>query len=237
MSVQSKVIVALDFDDAQAVEKLIDRLNPKICRLKIGITLFTQYGPQWVQSLQQSGFDVFLDLKFHDIPVQVQGACRQAAKLGVWMVNVHALGGLKMLEAAKTGVGEGASPERRPLLIGVTLLTSLSHHDIAGLGFKADLDGTVMHLAGLCYEAGLDGVVCSAHEVQRIKKAFGPQFLCVTPGIRLENDQKQDQQRVMTPQTAIAAGSDHLVIGRSITHAPDPAQVLDQINMTLGISI
>lgn len=235
MSIQSKIIIALDFDNEQAVEEFIDDLNPQTCRLKIGKTLFTQYGPQWVQKLQSKGFEIFLDLKFHDIPAQVQGACQQAAKLGVWMVNVHALGGLKMLQAAKAGV-ESVIPHqsRRPLLIGVTLLTSLSAQDVAMLGFKGNLEETVLQLATLCYEAGLDGVVCSAHEVPGLKKAFGQSFLCVTPGIRLPDDNVQDQQRIMTPESAIAAGSDYLVIGRSITHATEPSRVLQKINQSIG---
>lgn len=234
MTVQSKIIIALDFDDEKALLKLIDNLDPQECRLKIGKTFFTQYGPQWVQKLQQKGFEIFLDLKFHDIPAQVKGACQQAAKLGVWMVNVHALGGLKMLQAAKAGVDSVLhSQPRRPLLIGVTLLTSLSQGDLIQMGFKGNVDETVMRLATLCYEAGLDGVVCSAHEVQNLKKAFGQQFICVTPGIRLLEDDSQDQQRIMTPESAIASGSDYLVIGRSITHAPLPSKVLQQINQSI----
>ncbi|MBN9288719.1 MAG: orotidine 5'-phosphate decarboxylase [Gammaproteobacteria bacterium 39-13] len=229
-----KVIIALDLEDKVQLQNLIAQLDPATCRLKIGKTLFTHYGPEWVKQLQQAGFEIFLDLKFHDIPAQVAGACFEAAQLGVWMTNVHALGGLAMLQAAKAAIDRSAEQRgKRPYLIGVTLLTSSGPNELKQLGITASVEETVMRLAGLCFEAGLDGVVCSANETAMLKKAFGEQFLCVTPGIRLPEDDKQDQQRVMTPTLAVKAGSDYLVIGRSVTHASLPQAVLKQINESI----
>lgn len=235
MPTKSKVIVALDLEDKNKLDNILSRLDPQSCRLKVGKTLFTQKGPQWIKELHLHGFEVFLDLKFHDIPQQVAGACEQAAELGVWMVNVHALGGMAMLKAAKAAV-EKAKAQRgqRPLLIGVTLLTSLGVEDLTQLGIQGSMEEAVLRLATLCFEAGLDGVVCSAQEVSQLKKRFGSQFLCVTPGIRLPENSHQDQQRVMTPQAAITAGSDYLVIGRPITQAPEPSQLLHQINQSIA---
>lgn len=230
----SKVIVALDFEDKVQLHNLISQLDPKHCRLKVGITLFTNLGPQWIKELHFKGFDVFLDLKFHDIPQQVSGACFEAANLGVWMMNVHALGGLAMLQAAKTAVDRAAKNlKRKPLLIGVTLLTSSSETELKQLGLQGSVNDTVLRLATLCFEAGLDGVVCSAKEVAQLKKHFGRDFLCVTPGIRLPEDDKHDQQRIMTPEMAVQEGSDYLVIGRSITHSQTPQIVLTHINESL----
>ncbi len=230
----SKVIVALDFEDKVQLHNLISQLDPAHCRLKVGITLFTSLGPEWIKELHQKGFDVFLDLKFHDIPQQVSGACFEAANLGVWMMNVHALGGLAMLQAAKIAVDRAAKHlKRKPLLIGVTLLTSSSETEIKQLGLQGDVDDIVLRLATLCFEAGLDGVVCSAKEVAHLKRHFGKDFLCVTPGIRLPEDDKHDQQRIMTPTMAVQEGSDYLVIGRSITHSQTPQKVLTHINESL----
>lgn len=235
-SLNSKVIVALDFEDKVQVHNLISQLDPQHCRLKVGITLFTNLGPQWVKELHQKGFDVFLDLKFHDIPQQVSGACYEAAKLGIWMMNVHALGGLAMMQAAKTAVDRAAKNlARKPLLIGVTLLTSASELEVKQLGLQGDVNDIVLRLATMCFEAGLDGVVCSAKEVAQLKKHFGKEFLCVTPGIRLPEDDKHDQQRIMTPQMAVNEGSDYLVIGRSITHSQTPQTVLTHINESLVV--
>ncbi len=237
MTLNTKVIVALDFEDKVQLHKLISELNPSHCRLKIGITLFTSMGPEWVKALQEKGFDVFLDLKFHDIPQQVNGACFEAANLGVWMMNVHALGGLAMLQAAKTAIDRAAKNlKRRPLLIGVTLLTSSTERELTQLGLQGNVNDTVLRLAALCFEAGLDGVVCSAKEVSQIKSHFGKAFLCVTPGIRLPEDENHDQQRIMTPELAVKEGSDYLVIGRSITHAKTPQAVLTHINESLVTS-
>lgn len=229
-----KVIIALDLENKVQLQNLISQLDPATCRLKIGKTLFTHYGPEWVRQLQQAGFEIFLDLKFHDIPAQVAGACYEAAQLGVWMTNVHALGGLAMLKAAKLAIDRAAQHlEKRPYLIGVTLLTSSGPEELKQLGIHGSVEETVMRLAGMCFEAGLDGVVCSANETSMLKKAFGDAFLCVTPGIRLPEDDKQDQQRVMTPPLAVQAGSDYLVIGRSITHASSPQMILKQINESI----
>lgn len=234
MSTTSKVIVALDLEDEGKLEDILKKLDPQTCHLKVGKTLFTQKGPQWLKGLHQRGFNIFLDLKFHDIPQQVAGACEQAAKLGVWMINVHALGGLSMLKAAKAAVDKAAQQQgHRPLLIGVTLLTSLGAADLVQIGIQGSLEEAVLRLADLCYEAKLDGVVCSAQEVPLLKKRFGAPFLCVTPGIRLPENNRQDQQRVMSPQEAVAAGSDYLVIGRPITEAVEPSLVLKQINQSI----
>lgn len=235
MSVDPKIIVALDIEDESTLFQLMSDLDPNQCRLKIGKTLFTQYGPSLIETCQEAGFEVFLDLKFHDIPQQVAGACAAAAKLGVWMTNVHASGGLAMLKAARAAVDQVSedSLARRPLLIGVTILTSLNADDLMQIGINGTPEEAVLRLAGLCHEAKLDGVVCSAQEATVLKQRFGPQFLCVTPGIRLPEDNHQDQQRVMTPTDAIKAGSDYLVMGRSITHALDPLKVLQHVNDSL----
>jgi orotidine-5'-phosphate decarboxylase len=230
----SKIIIALDLEDKVQLQQLLSQLDPSRCRLKIGKTLFTHYGPEWIQQLHNRGFEIFLDLKFHDIPQQVAGACFAAAQLGVWMLNVHAFGGMKMLQAARAAVDKAALQlKRKPLLIGVTLLTSLDGNDLTQLGITGSIDETVMRLACLCAEAGLDGVVCSAQESAMLKKAFGKQFLCVTPGIRLPEDSNQDQVRVTTPTEALEKGSDYLVIGRSVTHAVQPNEVLKQINESI----
>ncbi len=228
---EPKVIVALDFESQQDAEAVIRKLEPGNCRLKVGITLFTKLGSEWIQKIQNQGFEVFLDLKFHDIPFQVAGACCSAAKLGVWMINVHALGGLKMLQAAKESVEKYKQQHgRRPYIIGVTLLTSLSQNEISTFGLQDSIEDNVTRLAGLCYEAGLDGVVCSAQEVEKIKSTFGQDFMCVTPGIRLADDACHDQSRIVTPTRAIRMGSDYLVMGRSITEAAQPALKLQDIN-------
>lgn len=227
---QSKIILALDQLEDDKVDKLISQCSPKLCRLKVGITQFTQRGPAWVEALQQAGFDIFLDLKFHDIPQQVYGACYQAARLGVWMLNVHALGGLEMLKAAKKGVEDASQHlSRKPILIGVTILTSMTQADINPIGITGDVPQAVSRLARLCFEAQCDGVVCSAQEATLLKQTFGKSFICVTPGIRLPDEAVQDQQRVMDPVTAIQSGSDYLVIGRSITQAASPNDKLHRI--------
>ncbi|MEO8101697.1 MAG: orotidine-5'-phosphate decarboxylase [Betaproteobacteria bacterium] len=233
MSHSKPVIVVLDYPDAASALQLVDRLDPGLCRVKVGKELFTAAGPALVEKLAGRGFDVFLDLKFHDIPNTVAGACRAAAKLGVWMLNVHASGGRRMLAAAREAIDSGSGP--KPLLIGVTVLTSLSSADLAEIGVEPDARGQVLRLAHLCFDAGLDGVVCSAEEAPMLKAAFPspPAFLKVTPGIRLAGDAKGDQQRVVTPVDAIRMGADYLVIGRSITHAADPVARLHEINNRL----
>ncbi len=225
------VIVALDFPDARAALAQAERLEPKLCRVKVGKELFVAAGPDVVARLQERGFEVFLDLKFHDIPNTVAGACRAAARLGVWMLNVHASGGEAMLRAAREAV-EAASA--RPLLIGVTILTSLSDADLRRVGLGGTVAESVERLARLAGECGLDGVVCSALEAPRLRAAMGPGFKLVTPGVRLEGDARQDQSRVATPPEAARLGADYLVIGRPITQAKDPVAVLESIRASLA---
>ena len=216
-----KVIVALDFPHGAAALTLARRLAPDLCRLKIGKELFTAAGPPLVEELVGAGFDVFLDLKFHDIPTTVAGAVAAAANLGVWMVNVHAMGGSQMMRAARE-----ALPASGPLLIAVTLLTSQCEADLNEIGIVRSLPDQVIHLAALARDCALDGVVCSAEEAAAVHRHCGENFLCVTPGIRLQAGPADDQQRVMTPEGALRAGSDYLVIGRPITRADDPAAAL-----------
>lgn len=220
-----RVIVALDFAEAEQALALVDRLHPALCRVKIGKELFTAAGPQLVESIMRQGFDVFLDLKFHDIPNTVASACRAAAKLGVWMLNVHALGGRKMLLAARDAVPPG---EIR--LIAVTLLTSLGQEDLDEIGLNGNPGQTVQRLALLAHDCGLDGVVCSALEARQLRNRIGDAFCLVTPGIRPADTAANEQKRVATPREAIENGSDYLVIGRPITQARDPIAVLQRLN-------
>ncbi|MEP1596701.1 MAG: orotidine-5'-phosphate decarboxylase [Halieaceae bacterium] len=201
--------------------------------MKVGKELFTRSGPQLVETLQGMGFEVFLDLKFHDIPNTVAGAVRAAADLGVWMVNVHASGGRRMLEAAADAL---ASYSQAPLLIGVTVLTSMSNDDLAEMGYRETAGQRVDRLAGLVADTGLNGVVCSAQEAPALRAAHGTGFALVTPGIRLAGDSAGDQRRVVTPADAVAGGADYLVIGRSITGAEQPLQALERIHEELGIT-
>ncbi|TAL65919.1 MAG: orotidine-5'-phosphate decarboxylase, partial [Legionella sp.] len=222
-----KLIVALDFDDRKEALKLVDQLNPLQCALKIGSELFTRFGTDLVRYCIDKQFKVFLDLKFHDIPNTVAKACTAGADLGVWMMNVHAAGGARMMEAASVALSSYGKD--KPLLIAVTVLTSFSEEELASVGVKTPIMEQVPHLARLAKESGLDGVVSSAHEVPLIKQSCGQQFITVTPGIRLPSDAKNDQTRVMTPAEALKIGSDYLVVGRSITKAADPAQIVDEI--------
>lgn len=226
-----KVIVALDFPDAASAFDLAVRLDPTQCRLKVGKELFTAAGPALVERLATRGFGVFLDLKFHDIPNTTAAACRAAAALGVWMLNVHASGGKAMLQAAREAV-----PPRTgaPRLIAVTLLTSMGAADLADIGWSGTPDEVVLRLANLARDCSLDGVVCSAREVPTLRAACGGMFSLVTPGIRPADAAADDQQRVMTPAAAIAAGSSYLVIGRPITRAADPLRALDSINREIA---
>lgn len=224
---QSKLIVALDFAQPLQALSLIDQLNPQDCALKIGSELFTRSGPHFVQDIVSRGFRVFLDLKFHDIPHTVTQACHAAADLGVWMLTVHAAGGTAMLEAA--GKAVSAYGEQRPKVVAVTVLTSLGEQDLPAVGVTDTLPIQVTRLAGLAQSCGLDGVVCSAQEVEQLKAHCGSDFLAVTPGIRLPGDAVHDQIRVITPQMAIAAGSDYLVMGRSITQAANPTSVIQRL--------
>lgn len=222
----SPIIVALDYPDAESALSLVDRLDPALCRLKVGKEMFTHLGPSFVEGLMKRGFDVFLDLKFHDIPNTVARACAAAAGLGVWMMNVHASGGRRMMEAAR----EALEPfEQRPLLIAVTILTSLSAEELAEIGFQGSPEDNVRRLAALTQSAGLDGVVCSPREAAALRSERGGDFLLVTPGVRPAGADIGDQRRVMTPADAMAAGSSYLVIGRPITGAPDPLAALKDI--------
>lgn len=226
MKTNTPVVVALDFASAQPALEMVARLSPELCRLKVGKELFTRAGPELVKTLQARGFDVFLDLKFHDIPNTVAAAVRAAADLGVWMVNVHASGGRRMMEAAVQALESYSSA---PLLIGVTVLTSMSESDLAELGYTESPAQRVQRLAALAADCGLDGVVCSALEAAALRRARGEDFCLVTPGIRLAGDAAGDQRRVVTPADAIAAGADYLVIGRSVTAAADPLAALRRI--------
>ncbi len=222
-----RVIVALDFSAAEQALAFAARVDPQACRLKVGKELFTAAGPALIEKLMHRDFEIFLDLKFHDIPNTVAGACKAAARLGVWMLNVHALGGRAMLEAARDAL---AHAKQRPLLIAVTVLTSMDAQDLQEVGIDGEPAAAALRLAKLAQLSGLDGVVCSAQEAAMLKRECGMEFCLVTPGIRLSGSIKDDQQRVMTPATAIAAGADYLVIGRPVTQADDPAAVLAAIN-------
>lgn len=225
-----KIIVALDFPGAVPALALAHRLSPELCRLKVGKELFTATGPVLLEQLMKSGFEIFLDLKFHDIPNTTAQACKAAASLGVWMINVHALGGRKMLEAAQLAVSNSARP---PKLIAVTLLTSMNQEDINDIGINTTPEEMVLRLAKLAQESGLDGVVCSAMETALLRKHCGNKFALVTPGIRPVDASLDDQSRVMTPEAALRSGSSYLVIGRPITKAADPLQALLDINQTI----
>lgn len=226
-----RLIVALDFPEAEHALALAQRLDPQLCRVKIGKELFTRAGPEIVSKLIGCGFDVFLDLKFHDIPNTVAGACRAAATLGVWMLNVHASGGPDMLAAARDAV-EGCEP--RPLLIAVTVLTSLDEDDLRAIGVHESLDAHVVTLARLAHAADLDGVVCSPRDVTRVRAACPGDFVLVTPGIRPPGTAPGDQKRVMTPRDAIAAGASYLVMGRPITAASDPLAALAAVHTSIA---
>lgn len=226
-----RVIVALDFPDAVAALALAARLDPALCRVKVGKELFVAAGPALVERLQARGFEVFLDLKFHDIPNTVAGACRAAARLGVWMLDVHASGGSAMMRAAREAVAGFAKP---PLLIGVTVLTSLSDAELGEIGFPGSAADNVARLARLAAASGLDGVVCSAEEAAMLREALGTGFVSVTPGIRLPGDAKGDQSRVVTPEDAVRRGAHYLVIGRPVTQSADPTATLQSIVRSLG---
>lgn len=226
-----KIIVALDYPQAQPALDLVARLEPSLCRLKVGKELFTSAGPQLVEKLMQRGFEVFLDLKFHDIPNTTAQACKAAASLGVWMVNVHALGGRKMMEAAREAVAASARP---PRLIAVTVLTSMAQEDLAGIGIAATPAEMVLRLAKLAQDSGLDGVVCSAQEAAMLRQHCGSGFCLVTPGIRPADSSADDQSRIMTPAAALQNGSSYLVIGRPVTKAADPLLALQNISREIG---
>ena len=226
-----RVIVALDYPDRAAALALVERLEPGLCRLKVGKELFTRAGPQLVEELAARGFEVFLDLKFHDIPNTVASACHAAADLGVWMLNVHALGGERMLLAAREGCSRAG---HSPLLVAVTILTSMDAQDLAAVGLAGTPEENVLRLAALAQRCGLDGVVCSSRETAVLRERLGPDFTLVTPGIRPAGSQQDDQRRIMTPQQAISSGASYLVIGRPVTQADDPVSVLRTINSELA---
>lgn len=229
-----RVIVALDHAEARAAIDTARRLDPAQCRVKVGKELFTVAGPAVVESLHTLGFDVFLDLKFHDIPNTVAGACRAAAQLGVWMVNVHASGGRRMMLAAREAVD---AFERPPLLIAVTVLTSMEAADLADIGLEVSVEEQVARLALLAEECALDGVVCSARETRMLGAERRPGFITVTPGIRPAGSEAGDQRRIVTPGDAIRNGSTYLVIGRPVTGAREPVRVLEAINAEVAAAL
>ncbi len=226
-----KILIALDFADRDSALNFTKKLDPEWCRLKVGKELFAVGGPELVNALISKGFDVFLDLKYHDIPNTVAKAIQAAANLGVWMVNVHALGGRKMMQAAKEALNEYEKP---PLLIAVTVLTSMEQEDLNEIGLSGSPEENVMRLARLAQDSGLDGVVCSAQEAIALRRVLGEGFCLVTPGIRPKGSASNDQKRIMTPSQAIKAGASYLVIGRPITQAVDPQKVLVEINSTIS---
>jgi len=226
-----KIIVALDYAEAQQALAFAARLDPALCRVKVGKELFTAAGPALVEALVKRGFGVFLDLKFHDIPNTVASACKAAARLGVWMMNVHASGGRAMMEAAREALLVGP---QRPKLIAVTVLTSMAESDLADIGMQGAPVEAVLRLARLARESGLDGVVSSAQETRALRGACGSEFCLVTPGIRLADGAQDDQKRVTTPRMAVDNGADYLVIGRPITQAANPLTVLRRINAEIA---
>jgi len=226
-----KIIVALDYPSESEALKLVDKLDSNLCRLKIGKEMFTHLGPAFVEKLQNKGFDVFLDLKYHDIPNTVAKACEAAADLGVWMLNVHASGGRRMMEAAANAI---ANHKNRPLLIAVTVLTSMSQDDLKELGVTNTPAEQALQLAKLSQSSGLHGIVCSAQESSLMRQNLPDDFILVTPGIRPSGSTKDDQRRIMTPSEAIKAGSDYLVIGRPITQSDNPLDTLRTINSEIS---
>ncbi len=230
----SKIIVALDYDNAQSALAFAKQVTPDLCKLKVGKELFTSAGPQLVEQLVDAGFAVFLDLKFHDIPNTVAKACEAAANLGVWMVNVHASGGQAMMQAAREGVDK-ARVNNKPLLTAVTVLTSMDADTLAQVGVQRPLQEQVLALASLAKQSHLDGVVCSAQEASLLREHLGADFCLVTPGIRPSSAAKDDQTRIVTPKEAIVLGSHYLVIGRPITKATDPIATLSDINKEINL--
>jgi orotidine-5'-phosphate decarboxylase len=229
--IDPRIVVALDYPETRPALELAARLDPAACRLKVGKELFTAAGPELVRALVGRGYGVFLDLKFHDIPNTVAAACRAAADLGVWMLNVHASGGRRMMEAAREAVDKSM---HRPMLIGVTVLTSMDEAELREIGVARSPREQVLHLAGLVQQSGLDGVVCSAQEAAELRDRFGPGFALVTPGIRPAGTDAGDQSRIMTPARAIRSGADYLVVGRPITQAADPPAALRSIQTEIN---
>lgn len=235
MTCQSPIVVALDYPTIDQATAMAKRLDPSLCRVKVGKELFTKAGPAILDELHTLGFDVFLDLKFHDIPNTVANAVSVAAKAGVWMVNVHASGGRRMMEASANALEQ--IQDHKTLLIAVTVLTSMDQSDLVEVGIDLSPQEHVMRLAKLAQSSGMDGVVCSAQESTMLSQNLGSDFVLVTPGIRPTGSAQGDQKRIMTPSEAMAAGSHYLVIGRPITQAEDPIQVLTSVNQELGILV
>ncbi|MDJ0741311.1 MAG: orotidine-5'-phosphate decarboxylase [Gammaproteobacteria bacterium] len=229
-----RVIVALDYPATAPALELLERIDPGQCRVKIGKEMFTRAGPAFVEAVAARGFEVFLDLKYHDIPNTVAAACAAAADLGVWMVNVHASGGRRMLETAAARL---AQHDRRPLLIAVTILTSLGADDLGEIGYSGSPADNVRRLAALAEDSGLDGVVCSPLEVGLLRAERGSAFRLVTPGVRPAGAASDDQKRVMTPGDAIRAGADYLVVGRPVTASTDPPASLAAINRDVAAAL
>ena len=232
MNQEARVIVALDFDDAAKAMALVDKLDPAACKLKVGKEMFTLFGPELVKSLIAKGFDIFLDLKFHDIPNTVAKACKAAAEMGVWMVNVHASGGMEMMKAAKNAITGSSHPQTK--LIAVTVLTSMDQAQLNDVVPEVSPAEQVKKLAQLTADSGLDGVVCSAKEAVMLRETHNDEFLLVTPGIRPAGADVGDQKRVMTPVDAIDAGVSYLVMGRPITQAENPLAALQAVNQSLA---
>ncbi|WWO97350.1 MAG: orotidine-5'-phosphate decarboxylase [Candidatus Dasytiphilus stammeri] len=231
----SPLILALDYPNRNQVMDLVDNIDPSLCRLKVGKELFTLLGPQIVRDLQQRGFEIFLDLKFHDIPNTVAHAVAISAEMGVWMINVHASGGAKMMSAAHEALlsfGKDA-----PLLMAVTMLTSINENDLYNLGFRSSLSEQIGRLARLTYNCGLNGIICSAQNAVQVKFDINQQFLIVSPGIRLDNNKNYDHQSIMRPYEALCAGADYIVIGRPITQSINPAKTLTKIYNSLNLNI
>lgn len=226
-----KVIVALDYNSLSAANEFVQSVSPELCKLKVGKELFTLSGPVFVADLVRRGFDVFLDLKFHDIPNTVSNAVKVAADLGVWMVDIHALGGRRMMEGAKLAIDQVGSDM---LIIAVTVLTSFDNNDMSELGFACTPAQQVQRLAALAKDSGMNGVVSSAKEAEQLRSNLGKDFILVTPGIRLKSAAEDDQRRVVTPSEAINKGSSYLVIGRPITQSEDPVKTLLAINKEIS---
>jgi len=224
----SRLIVVLDYPDLNSALAMAESLDSALCRVKVGKELFTRAGPQVLDSLKSLGFDIFLDLKYHDIPNTVAQAVQAAAEAGVWMINVHASGGPRMMSAARDML-DRFPPESRPLLVAVTVLTSMGQQELNALGVSGSLEDQVIRLAILAKKSGMDGVVCSALEAGKIKQVCGSEFVTVTPGIRPAGSETNDQTRIMTPSEAIRSGADYLVVGRPITEAREPMKVVKKI--------
>ena len=228
---EKPIIIALDFSDPLEAINFAEKLDSSLCRLKVGKELFTAAGPSIVERLHHLGFEIFLDLKFHDIPKTVAGAIWQAASLGVWMVDVHAQGGAKMLMAARDAIRNFKKP---PLLIGVTLLTSFEQETLHQIGIRQSIRDQVLNLTELCLDSGLDGVVCSARESCTIRESFGEDLIIVSPGIRLEMQPHDDQRRVVSPLEAIRFGVNYVVMGRALRQTNKPGALLEEINEALS---